>query len=134
MLNEYLLDDVEKKKTSVRSEYPDNNIGNFGIFIVDCFRRELNFSYLAWKVIEQIKNKKLSILNLKKKFVNQLTFTILPLQENILHYLNDNFEELENYLKIINEVPPVKIGAKYRKKVEEDITVNDIPFLPNVFG
>ena len=52
MLNEYLLDDVEKKKTNVKSEYQDNNIGNFSVFIVDSFRRELNFSYLAWKVIE----------------------------------------------------------------------------------
>lgn len=134
MLNEYLLDTVEIKKKSTKSEYPDNNIGNFNFFIVDCYRRELNFSYLSWKIIEQIKKKKLSILHLKKSFVNLLTFTILPNQDTILHYLNDNFEELENFLKIINEVPPIKIGAKYLKQVEEDITVNDIPFLPNMNG
>ncbi len=78
LLNEYLVDKTEVKKTEIKSQYPDNNIGNFNYFIVDCFRRELNFSYLAWKTIEQIKNKKLSILSLKKDFVNQLIFTILP--------------------------------------------------------
>lgn len=132
MLNEYLLDTVENEKQVTLVEYPDANIGNFNYFIVDCFRRELNFSYLAWKVIEQIRAKKLSILNLKKSFINQLTFTILPNQETILHYLNDNFEELEYFLKVINEVPQQKIGAKYQKKIEEDLTVNDVPFLPNL--
>lgn len=123
LLNEYLLDKTEAKKHDIKSEYLDNNIGNFNYFIVDCFRRELNFSYLAWKTIEQIKNKKLSILNLKKDFVNQLIFTILPNQETILHYLNDNFEELENFLKVLTEQPVQKVesllpGKKKKKKAK----------------
>lgn len=71
-------------------------------------------------------------MNLTKKFINELTFTILPNQETILHYLNDNFEELEYFLKVINEVPTKGVGAKYKKKVEEDLTISDIPFLPNL--
>lgn len=69
LLNEYLLDNVETKKTNIKREYPDNNIGNFSYFIVDNYRRDMNFSYMSWKIIEQIANKKISILNLRKDFV-----------------------------------------------------------------
>ena len=39
-----------------------------------------------------------------------MVFTILPYQETILHYLNDNFDELQNFLKIINDIDPVMAG------------------------
>lgn len=52
LLNEYLLDNVEQKKKNIKREYPDANIGNFSYFIVDNYRRDMNFSYMSWKVIE----------------------------------------------------------------------------------
>ena len=68
LLNAYPLDPVGKRE--IQSEYADGNIGNFSYFIVDVFRRELNFSYLAWKMIEQVKLKKLSVASLEKGFVS----------------------------------------------------------------
>ena len=84
-------------------------------------------------MIEQIGQKRLSIGSLKKQFVSQLVFTILPNQETILHYLNDNFVELENFLKVITED---KATSLIIQKKTEHITldINDIPFLPNLVG
>jgi hypothetical protein len=33
----------------------------------------------------------------------ELAFSIFPNQENIFHYLIENFEELQNFLAVINE-------------------------------
>lgn len=51
-MNEFVLNNSEKKKHEIKREYQDKNIGNFSYFIVDTYRRELNFSYFSWKVIE----------------------------------------------------------------------------------
>ena len=61
LLNEYTTDRVEVTKTELKSSYADKNIGDFSYFIVDSFRRELNFSYLSWKIIEQVQAKKFKL-------------------------------------------------------------------------
>ena len=69
LLNEYLITSCDNNKTSLKREYEENNTGNFNYFIVNNFRKELNFSYLSWKIIEEIANKNLSILDFKTEFV-----------------------------------------------------------------
>lgn len=63
---------------------------------------------------------------------------MLPNQETILHYLNENVEEMENFVKTITEQPVAEVQAlapkKKKKKLDHQIEVNDIPFLPNLQG
>ena len=61
ILNEYTIDRVEEPKTKLKASYQDKNIGDFSYFIVDSFRRQLNFSYLSWKIIDQVRAKKFKL-------------------------------------------------------------------------
>lgn len=61
----------------------------------------------------------------------------MPGQNTILHYINENFEDLTKFIDIINEVPAPKLGKKTAPKVTGaayDIEMNDIQFLPNLQG
>ena len=68
--------------------------------------------------------------------MSELALTVLPNQNTILHYINENFEDLTKFIDIINEVPVAKLGKKAPKKTgaEYDIEINDIQFLPNLEG
>lgn len=69
LLNEYLTTRVEDKKIGMKREYIDKNVGDFNNLIVGNYRRNLSFSYLAWKIIEEIAEGNCSLNDLKKDFV-----------------------------------------------------------------
>jgi hypothetical protein len=103
LLNEYTYANSHLEERKFKSEYFDKNIGNLSYSIVENYRRELNFSWVSWQLLDQIRQKKFSIKTLKKEFIIELAFSIFPNQENIFHYLIENFEELQNFLAVINE-------------------------------
>lgn len=69
LLNEFLLANTDKKKKHIKPFYPDNNLGDLDNFIIVNFRRQNTFSYLTWKIIDQISKKKCSMLDFSKLFV-----------------------------------------------------------------
>jgi hypothetical protein len=38
----------------------------------------MSFSYLSWKIIEEVESGNLSLLDFRKEFIYELGFTILP--------------------------------------------------------
>jgi hypothetical protein len=42
------------------------------------FRRQLTFSYLSWKIIEELDAGNMSLLDFNQGFIYELGFTILP--------------------------------------------------------
>jgi hypothetical protein len=55
LLNEYTYANSHLKERALQSEYFDKNIGNLSYSIVENYRRELNFSWVSWQLVDQIR-------------------------------------------------------------------------------
>lgn len=97
-----MINKTEEEHTDLKKEYPDKNLGAFNSFIIGNYRREMTFSYLSWKIIEEISNRQCSMMDFKSEFIYELCHTILPNQETMLHELTNNFEEFLNFVKILD--------------------------------
>ena len=84
----------DKRLHHQRNFVRDININRNDIFIINDFRKEMSFSFLTWKILSRIKEKDIMIEDFTKSFVKELSVTMLPSHENILHHLDD-YEQLQ---------------------------------------
>jgi hypothetical protein len=52
LLNEYTYANSHLEQRDLQSEYFDKNIGNLSYSIVENYRRELNFSWVSWMMVD----------------------------------------------------------------------------------
>lgn len=117
--------DKEVEKIS-RFYNSDKNVSAFSHFIINNYRREQSFNYIAWKVMEELGARKMSLQDLSKAYIEELCFTILPSHKTMLHLLGKNYESLYSFIEFV--------------QVDEDglkenlVSISDIPFIPDVNG
>jgi hypothetical protein len=107
-----MMNKTEDEHNNFKKEYADKNLGAFNSFIIGNYRREMTFSYLSWKIIEEISTGNCSMMDFKNEFIYELCLTILPNQETMLHELTNNFEEFLNFVRILDS----KVDKKKKDK------------------
>mmetsp|Transcript_24585 Transcript_24585/g.38154 ORF Transcript_24585/g.38154 Transcript_24585/m.38154 type:complete len:357 (-) Transcript_24585:2032-3102(-) len=84
---------------------------------------DLSFSYITWRLIEQLEKNEISIDELDDESVRQITFTILPFGETALHRLFFKVDVVDTIFK----------RALADKENVKDL-VYSVPYLPNIEG
>lgn len=80
----------------------------------------MSFSFLTWRTIEQLDSGELEIEDLDDDTIKQLSFTILPGGQTVLHHLFQDYE---------------KIAAIYQKSIQNsDNTTYEIPYFEDHEG
>ena len=80
---------------------------------------DLSFTFLHWRMMEQLRSKKINILNVDEAQIELLCYNILPGGETILHKLFNKGDVIDQIFFIAHE----------SKKKEKQFHV---PFLPNL--
>lgn len=85
--------------------HDEYNVSQYDYFIINNYRKQLNFSYLTWKVIMAISDGDIDIEDLSNQFMEEICFTILPKNQHISHLLHDSYEPLNDFFLLVNRDP-----------------------------
>jgi hypothetical protein len=69
--------------------------------IEDCkgkFETDMSFSFLHWRLIEQLKEGKIGVVHLDRELVELIFYNILPHGNTVLHLVHDNGNLMEELL------------------------------------
>jgi hypothetical protein len=108
----------------------DKNINRNDLFVINDFRKEMSFSFMSWSMIEKIKSKDINIQELAKSFVKELSVTLLPNHQSILHHLI----HYEQMCAFFNEMGDKQSAAQTFGKQLEEYIPTEIPYLPDING
>ena len=93
-LNIY-LNDVDSDQGAIPRVFKEKNVNAFSHFIINNYRVEMTFSYMSWKILSNLADKKIKLQDLKNEYINELCFTVLPDNRNVFHLLSKDFEVLD---------------------------------------
>jgi len=86
----------------------------------------MSYNYFTWRVLEDISKKNIRITDLSNEFIEELCFTILPDHRTVIHFMQNNYQGLMDFLNFIREDPD--------ELIEKTTNISDIPFIPDING
>lgn len=85
----------------------------------------MTFSYMTWKILHQMADKKIKLSDLKNEFVNELCFTVLPDNRNVFHLLSKDYEVLDQFIRYVN-------NENIEEEFRDDVEISDLLFTPDL--